>query len=977
MNLLQRLRQDFKRNSIDRLAIIFLALWPWLYNWQAALRLAVFSFGDIFLFFYPTHRVYAEALREFRLPLWTPQMLAGFPLFAEGQIGALYPTHPFLYGLLPIDLATNYDILFHLSWVAVGTFLFARSLKLHPAAALLAGMCFGWGGFFTPRYQHMSVLATASWLPWLLWAWEKREQESDRGKRARWFVLLGLMSGIQLLGGHPQFAFLSAIFLALYAVVRWKRDATIVISSEARNPVTRTTRPLVALGVTIRRTFFEFFNPRALIPVILFFAIGALIASAQLVPTFELGNFSNRATGLLPKFFNAYSLRLVHFVMLFIPFIVGNPYPQVSVEVMGYIGLPALLLALCAIFVRRDRRSLFFLLIALGSLWMGTGDQNIFYRGLRYLPLFSYFRVPSRFFYWYTFCAAMLAAFAFDYFIARAKNTLGMGGKAAALPADNAQRGWAAILGQYTRAQKITVATLAPHASAGVFATLAALIAILVPYVPLEPWLTIWVWLPLALGCAGVWVVLGARRSLLTRGTLIATVLGLALVDIAMFSAVYSKTYDSTTSIEDFYSKPDSLSVIKDVSDGGNRVLTSLWIYPVPPTMRESLFPNYGMIYGIPNAIGYTPLIYERHGQYLEKMTTRMMNLLNVRYYLIPQMLPTTPQVEGDDLENAFMLKPLKEVVAIPPTLATKLVVSSSLAQSENLKDGDPVAQIILTTQDGKTKTLILRAGIDTAEWAYDREDVRAVIKHSEPPIASTYPARSAFPTVSHPGHTFLAQYDIADQGKPITVTSVFVSPFIHPGLIHFEKLLLVAPDGKEISIAHLAGRDDQSLIFRSYYVAVYENPDSLPRAFIVHNTKILPDSEAFPSMARNDFDPRRLLILVSGAELNASDAAQRDDESVKMVEYKPERVALEVRASADGYVLLTDSWYPGWVALVDGVETPIERADYIYRAVRVSAGTHRVEFEYRPWSLYVGAALSLIALLILGGVYVWSRRVV
>ena len=44
----------------------------------------------------------------------------GFPLFAEGQIGALYPTHPFLYGLLPIDVATNYDILFSLAWIAVG-----------------------------------------------------------------------------------------------------------------------------------------------------------------------------------------------------------------------------------------------------------------------------------------------------------------------------------------------------------------------------------------------------------------------------------------------------------------------------------------------------------------------------------------------------------------------------------------------------------------------------------------------------------------------------------------------------------------------------------------------------------------------------------------------------------------------------------------------------------------------------------------
>lgn len=942
MKFLLRLRQRITNNSTDSLAIIFLALWPLLYNWQAALRQAVFTFGDIFLFFYPTHRVYAEALREFRLPLWTPEMLAGFPLYAEGQIGALYPTHPFLYGLLPIDLATNYDILLHLSWVAIGTYLFARALRLHPAAAVLAAMCFGWGGFFTPRYQHMSVLATAAWLPWLLWAWEKREQETNSGRRARWFILLSLMSGVQLLGGHPQFAFLSAILLAFYSVVRWKRapahSSPIKGNGGGKTDVRVRIQPALDL-------FAEYFNPRALLPVILFFSLGALLASAQLVPTFELGNFSSRASGLLPKFFNAYSLRLVHFVMLFYPFIIGNPYPQVSVEVMGYIGLPALLFALCSIFVRRDRRTVFFLFVAIGALWMGTGDQNIFYRGLRYLPLFSYFRVPSRFFYWYTFCAAMLAAITFDYFIVRAKE-----------------------VARPTRSV-ITAATI--------LGILAAIVVGLVPILPVEAWVEVWVWLPLILGGVGVWVLLGARRGLFSRGTLVATMLGISLVDIALFSAVYSKTYDATTTVADFYRAPDSLSVIKDVSDSGNRVLTSLWIYPVPATMRESLFPNIGMIYGVPNAIGYTPLIFERHGQYLEKMSAGMMNLLNARYYLIPQMLPTIPQVEGDDLENDYMLKPQKQVVSIPPTAATGLVVTSALAQSESMKDGDAVARITLTTLDGKSKSVILRAGLDTAEWAFDREDVRAIIRHSQPKIASTYPARSAFPTVSHPGHTYLAQYDISDQGKPITVTSVYITPVIHPGLVHYEKLALVSPDGKELSIAHLAGRDDQSLIFRSYYVAVYENPDSLPRAFIVHNTKIFPDEAAYPRMNRDDFAPRRLLLLASGAELAIGDGAQRQDESVQIVEYEPERITLNVQASAECYLLLTDSWYPGWIARVDGIETPIERGDYIFRAVRIGIGTHRVTFEYRPLSLYAGAALSLIALGILAGVYVWSRRVV
>jgi len=168
-SLFLRMRQTIARNKTDCLAVVLLAAWPLIYFWQAALRQAVFFFGDIFLFFYPTHLAYADALHQGRLPLWEPRILAGFPLYAEGQIGALYPLHPILYGLLPIDVATNYDILLHLAWVAVGMYLFTRALKLRPASAFLAAAAFAFGGFFVPRLQHMSVLATASWLPWLMW----------------------------------------------------------------------------------------------------------------------------------------------------------------------------------------------------------------------------------------------------------------------------------------------------------------------------------------------------------------------------------------------------------------------------------------------------------------------------------------------------------------------------------------------------------------------------------------------------------------------------------------------------------------------------------------------------------------------------------------------------------------------------------------------------------------------------------------
>ncbi|HEX7588636.1 MAG TPA: hypothetical protein VF478_10000, partial [Anaerolineae bacterium] len=757
-----RIRERIAENKADSLAIFLLAAWPFVYFWQATFRIAVFSFGDLLLFFFPTHLSYANALHDFRLPLWEPQMLNGFPLFAEGQIGAFYPTHPLLYGLLPIDVATNYDILIQLAWVAVGMYLFARALKLHPPSAALAAFAFGAGGFFLPRLQHMSVLATAAWLPWLLWGWEKYTAAADRKTRLRWFALLALFSGIQLTGGHPQFALLSAVLVALYSIVRWPAvpDST----AGGRDPVARRRRNL----------FLEYFDLTHVLPVVLFFVLGAGLAAVQLLPTFELSSLTDRAAGLLPKFFNAYSLRLVHYLMLLDPFLLGNPYPNVSVETIGYIGLLPLFLAVGAPFVRRDRRVTFFVIIALVALFLGLGDQNVFYRGLRYLPLFNYFRVPSRFFFWYTFAAAMLAAITFDYLLARARVVL-----------------------KFTLAQKITLAAL-----------VLAVIALvgLVPALPLADWLAAWVWLPLALALVAAWILLGARRGLFARPTLVMLSLGLIVLDMFFFAAVYSKTYDVMLPVKDMFAKPQVLSELQDLSPQDGRVLTSYWIYPVAETMRESLYGNISMLFGVSNSIGYTPLIPERTSRYLEEMNAPMMNLSNVRYYLTPQLLPVDPQTEGNDLRNDFAPNYVGHTLTFAPTLASKLSVVSSLAQSVNLTNGTPVARIDLASPVGSVATFMLRAGTDTAEWAYERSDVLRVIKHSMPTVATSFPAFSAFPVEQHVGHNYLAQFDVAQGGSPRTFTSILIQPLIDPGLLHIERVSLVAQDGQETSLAHLVG---------------------------------------------------------------------------------------------------------------------------------------------------------------------------
>jgi hypothetical protein len=101
--------------------------------------------------------------------------------------------------------------------------------------------------------------------------------------------------------------------------------------------------------------------------------------------------------------------------------------------------------------------------------------------------------------------------------------------------------------------------------------------------------------------------------------------------------------------------------------------------------------------------------------------------------------------------------------------------------------------------------------------------------------------------------------------------------------------------------------------------------------------------------------------------ELLASGDAIIQEESLN-------RLVIHVQASTEGWLLLSDVWYPGWRAQVDGTSTQIVHGDYLFRAVQVPVGEHQVVFTYQPLSFWLGALVSLLGWMIL--VVLWRRRV-
>jgi hypothetical protein len=156
----------------------------------------------------------------------------------------------------------------------------------------------------------------------------------------------------------------------------------------------------------------------------------------------------------------------------------------------------------------------------------------------------------------------------------------------------------------------------------------------------------------------------------------------------------------------------------------------------------------------------------------------------------------------------------------------------------------------------------------------------------------------------------------------------------------------------------------------------IYRNPEALPRAFLVSGQALVESpEEARETVADPDFSVGGLAVVeepIDGLGTRAGSPGE-----ARIGAYESERVVVEADADRPALLVLTDAWYPGWKARVDGREVDVERVDYLVRGVPVPAGSHTVEFSYEPASWRVGWIVSLLALLtILGAVgFGWWRR--
>jgi membrane protein YfhO len=153
----------------------------------------------------------------------------------------------------------------------------------------------------------------------------------------------------------------------------------------------------------------------------------------------------------------------------------------------------------------------------------------------------------------------------------------------------------------------------------------------------------------------------------------------------------------------------------------------------------------------------------------------------------------------------------------------------------------------------------------------------------------------------------------------------------------------------------------------------LYWTGSALPRAFVVGEARVVDDEEALRQLLAPGFRARSEVLLAEGEAVHATGCPDSD---ATIIPAPGARGALEiaVRACQPGYLVVTDAYYPGWRAEVDGREAKLVRADYALRAVALSAGNHQVVLRYQPMSFAIGVGLSAVAWLAFAAVF-WRPR--
>jgi hypothetical protein len=825
------------------------------------------------------------------------------------------------------------------------TYAYAREIGRSRLASLLAGLSFGFGGLMASPIGAYGFLPNAVvWAPLTLIAIER--------SRERRFLpcLLGmaLAYAMSLLTGIGQGFVYAGVLAIAYAL----------FSS-------------LATGRGLR--FFEWRRWRPLAVCLGGMALAAGLAAFQILETMRAQRRSVRSSLTYEVFSGGAFSPLLTWKSFIAPF-------HNFLEVSTFIVPLAALCVLCAVGAairrpRRDGRLLFWLGAAVFAYLLMLGNQTPLYRLAYHLPFFNLFRVPSRHAFEWTFSLAILSAYGWDacrgFFLSR--------------KADPSPRRRDAAIATFLLILSVAVGVAWWRATRPVAGSALQYTGLLES-----------AWLFWKAGFTGALLaaLIGSARMAISRWRS-------ALLFGAVFTACFVEPYIILSRLWFPFARPASYFTqtapssrfMQNYAPEQNRIYTSMaddFFLDLPRAEPHNLSARRGFH----NAAGYEPMTLERYARSFGALGTpsfssppdpqvfsprwQVLDLLNVRLfadYAGPDRAPIKKEgVTFAAADATINLKPgVRVSLSGGAALVDSLSLVSNMAHSGHLAQGETVAKLIIHTAGGRAIEREVKAGVDTAEWAHERADVKPTIRHTLAPVFSSQPGddRNSFPSYRYWSRIELGEKTAVDRVE-------LISQAREASLMIWKATLYDSANGAaSLLTQRLPGHWRK--IYDHERTQIFENQRVLPRAWLTPRAEAVSAEEALRRIRGDDesvFNPREAALLEIAPEKlgQLSGGEFKGEAGARIVSYEPDRLVIETDASGPSVLVVSEINYPGWVATVDGQRTNIYAANYLLRGLLLPAGAHRVEMRYTAPAARAGALISAFTLLFMIAAFVRTR---
>jgi hypothetical protein len=936
----------------DAFALAALAILVVAFFWRMVFTDHILPRGDVFTYFYPYWEFRSAALRSGQIPLWNPYIFMGAPFLANSQAGVLYPPN-WLLSWLDTPTAIKVVIVSHSIWASFGMYIFSRrTFHITILAGFLSAMIFALGGYLTAQVEHVNQLQGLAWLPWLFWLWE--EAQRDR----RYVLGLALALAMQILAGHTQTAFITGFGLGLWAL--WHSGTIWHFTRGDARIFSARAIPFAPLGLLAVASL-----------------IAVACAAAQLLPTAELAGLSNRSGGL--SFLEAVSFSLR-------PQLIGRALlPQYGAtslltEYVAYISVSGLLLAIAGAWLyRRNAKVLGLILLAGTGLFLALGAYNpVYWVLVKVVPGFDLFRAPARWLILWAFSASALAG-------------IGLGTLTAS-PAASSWRPFTIGAGVI-----VLLVAVSPLAVLGSDAIVAATIPGLIE---------VFLWLASLLLAATALIYL--RRDASRAASIIPS--GLAtLVAVELFLASQVLPFNHLTIAAAWTSQRPAISTLLAEQDGmvaptrflslsdirfdpgdlaeinaiyGPRLsLDALYDYIIATKQKEVLTPNLPMAWHIPSMDGFdggilptrdytrfTALFLPdnkvatdgRLREFLHAVPDQhWLNLAGVRYVITDKVYDKWIDGVYYDLQFPAYAGSISGSQTITfesaysfETTAVGLV--GHLEGAAQIPDGTIIGWVTVSPDiTGELVRVPLRVGQDFAEGS------GSTLSTTLSPIGSF--------TFDDPA--LMEYHSIAtwSTAHPISGIEINLDEHYAASLVIRGATLIDKRSGAFVPLTLPGIR-----VIQSGDVKIYELSGSGARAYVVCQPAFAATEDAmWTELTTED------AVVLSTNETDSLTCDADNPGSAQITTYTPERVEIVTDVAGTGaYLILSDTWYPGWSVSVDEVEVELLHANGLFRAVALPSGKHVIIFTYRSKSFEIGLVISALTLIgVINAFGVMNRR--